>query len=592
MLELIITDRLHRKIVTVEDSPRLISMRRLKKREIILARKMKIHRFYLPSLTKAESAEFFKEFDKWWDQVIKPFGPDHPFWRNVVSSKMQEWERSAAYLALILFTLAQTAAKESHCIVFVCSSLEEEDICEKWGKKMGWKVYRRPFLSLPYWSRRIIQEITNVKNFLYMFSVCLYKKWFSPKYRLKTLLKNKQILIVSLLYQSAIKNGKYLDPFFGNLHNIIKQNSNSVAYLCGPLGNFREAAKKVRQHIEVFILMPYSIISWSELILLVLKVFLRRVRLPQTNFLGCDLSRLIMWNARRFEYFFSLDSEIYYTAVKKLCKSNHFDRLILLYEGNVFERGCVQAFRKYGSGWIVGYSHAVVFPLNLKIRLTNNEKERRPEPDILITTGPETRHLMSKIGNRDASMIHSACSLRYIPVSSDTKIQQTAQSNILVALDGVWASVTVLDWLIEHAERLKEYKIKLRAHPNVPIKTLLNQCLYDIPTNFYLSDDNLKADIESSFCVIYRQTSVGIQALMNGVPVIHLDIDAPLTCDPIVSLEAYKWTVRTPEELSTALEEIHLLKEEQRRKFINIARKYVKDYFAILDEKNVMPFLR
>ena len=590
MIELIITNQLHQKIAGEKNLPRLISMRPLTKKEIAFARKLGIRRFYLPSLTETQSVEFLREFDNFWNQVVQPFGSDHPFWRNVASSKMQEWESSTAYFALMLFTLAQKSTKESQFIVIVCSSIEEEDLCEEWGKKIGCKVFRRPYLSFPYWSRRIIQEIMNLKSFLYMFRICLYKKWFSPRYKPKSLEINKQILIISLFYNNCFKNGEYRDHFFGNLHNIIRQNGHSVSYLCGPLDEFREATKKVRNCSEVSILVPYSIISWCELIVLMLKVFMRRVRFTRSNFFGLDFSRLITWNARRFEYFFNIDSEIYYKAVMNLYKKEPFDKLIQLFEGNVFERACIQAFRKNSSGLIVGYSHAVVFPLNLKIRLTDGEKNRRPEPDFLVSTGPESKRLMVKVGKRESTRIYSACSLRYIPISDITRTEGTPQLNILVALDGVGATVTVLDWLFENAETLKDYKVKLRAHPNVPINTLLNQCLYDIPDNFFLSDGDLKTDIENSFCVIYRQTSVGIQALMNGVPVIHLYVDAPLPCDPMMNLKASKWPVSTIEELLTALQEIHSLGEKDNRAFIEVAKIYAKDYFTVADKNNVMGF--
>ncbi len=153
MVDLIITDRLHQKVFIDKTSPRLILLRPLTKKEIVLARRLGICRYYLPSLTETESAEFFKEFDNFWDQLLSYFDHDHPFWRNVVSSKMQEWENSASYLALTLFTLTKRTNKESLCIVVLCASIEEEDVYEEWGRKRGWKVYRRPRLSLPDWIR-------------------------------------------------------------------------------------------------------------------------------------------------------------------------------------------------------------------------------------------------------------------------------------------------------------------------------------------------------------------------------------------------------------------------------------------------------
>lgn len=588
--ELLITDRLHKGCMIRGKSPRLVSMRRLSAKEITFARKKKIRRYYLPVLNKDESAEFFREFDKFWDQVIKPFGTYHPFWRNVVSSKMQEWERSSAYLALILFTLAQKAAKESLHIVIVCSSLEEEDVCEDWGQKMEWKVYRRSYLSLPPSVRRIVQEAGNLKNFLYMTSVCLYKKWYSPKYKPETLLSNKQILMNSLSYLNSFKNGEYIDPFFGKLHNIMKEAGFAVTYLSKPLDNFKESVTKVRECREVSLLIPFSLISWCELILLVSKLLFRRFGIRQSSFNECDFSGLMRWNARRFNWFFNFDSEIYYAAIRKLCEINKFYRLIQLYEGNVFERGSIQAFKEKCSGIIVGYSHAVIYPLNLKMRLTDHEKFLRPEPDILVCTGTESKRLTKLIGNRETANIHSGCSLRYIPVANDEGTQRNNKPNILAALDGVWSCVTVLDWLLEQAEGLKEFNIRLRAHPNVPLNILLDQCINNLPHNYYQSEDSLKSDIESSFCVVYRQTSVGMQALLNGVPAIYLDIDAPLNADPLVELNKCKWIVRTPEELFDAIHEIRSLTATEKKDIISDAINYIKGYFALADNQNIKQF--
>ena len=567
-------------------------MRVLRKKEILLARELGLSRYYLPSLNEAQSEKFFKVFDKFWDHLIKPFDFEHFFWRNVVSSKMQEWERSLSYLGLILFTISQNVANEPKPIIIVCSSLEEECVCEEWGKKNGWNVYKRPYLPLPSMLRRFFQEIRNTKNFFRVFAVCLYKKWVSPKYEMDIDSKNKKILIVSLFYDSCFKNGVYLDPFFGNLHNTIKKNGKSATYLAGCLGNYRESAKKLKDNSHISIIIPYSMIRWTELLLLGLKVLIQRVRLQRNSFCGCDFSKLLMWNARRFDYSFNSDSEIYFKAMANLCKVENFERLIQLYEGNVFERGCIQAYKKYSMGTIVGYSHAVVYPLNLKIRLTGNEKKQKPEPDVLISTGPETKHLMTRIGNRDSSSVLSGCSLRNIPVLDDIETSATVRSDILVALDGVWSCVTVVDWLMEQKEIFKGYNIILRGHPNVPVKKVCAQCIHELPDNFYLSNNDLKADIENSFCVIYRQTSVGMQALMNGVPAIHLNIDAPLVCDPIMDIKVSNWTISTANELSTVLQEIYFLEEYQKIETVRVAKEYAERYFSTQNDQNIMKFFR
>jgi hypothetical protein len=149
-----------------------------------------------------------------------------------------------------------------------------------------------------------------------------------------------------------------------------------------------------------------------------------------------------------------------------------------------------------------------------------------------------------------------------------------------VALDGVWSTVPVLDWLMAQSHLFKDFKVNIRAHPNVPIHRVLSQCVCDKPDNFIISDGTLEEDLEGCFCVLYRQTSVVLQALMNGIPVIHLAIDAPLVADPIKTLEVCKWTVHSSRELQAALHKIKALNPDQKLSAVQSANKYALQYFA------------
>jgi hypothetical protein len=124
----------------------------------------------------------------------------------------------------------------------------------------------------------------------------------------------------------------------------------------------------------------------------------------------------------------------------------------------------------------------------------------------------------------------------------------------------------------------------------VSLKGLLGQCLKNSPDNFYQSDGNLETEIKNSLCVLYRQSSVGMQALLNGVPAIYLDVDAPLISDPIMSLKACKWRIRTPEELLKAIQEIRSLGFDQRKDLIDNARKNARNFFAFPSDENIIPF--
>jgi hypothetical protein len=593
MIELIITDRLHKRVIIKGREPYMISMRKLSSKEIFFARQIGIRRYYLPSLNEKESGEFFEKFDEFWNQVVKPFDSDHPFWRNAVSSKMQEWESSAAYLTLVLFTITRKTEKITLCLIIVCASIEEENVCAQWGKIYGWNVYKRQFLSLPTGLRKIYQEIKNIAWFFYRMLFALRQKFYLKNTICKKTLSNESTLIVSTFYSNSFQDNKYSDPFFGKLHCFLSANGHKCSYLCMPLEKLnRKFISSIKSQHEVPIYIPYILIGWIKFLSLFLRVLFRRLKIPRGEFMGCNFTKLLEWNSRRFSNSFNLIAEMYFSATYNLCNAHRLERFLINFEGNVFERACIQGFRKSGWGGVVGYCQGVIYPQNLKLRLTSEEIAVRPEPDVYICTGSYSKYLFAKIGNRKSSNIIPGCSLRYVPSSiSRNYSDKSTSAYILVTLDGVYNSAIVLDWLMEHSEKLNKFQIIIRPHPNVPLKFLLSQCINTWPGHFKISNSDLKRDIDNSYCVIYRQTSVGMQALLNGVPAIHLSIDLPLPGDPIMELKASRWVVKTSEELVNVLQKIQSMDSKKIIELINKEKKIIEDYLTYPTNENMRGFL-
>ncbi len=66
--------------------------RKLSRAEIRVIRSTGLKRYYLKPLSAGQEQKFFSAFGELWEKVVKGKGADDPFWRNGVSSKMQEWE--------------------------------------------------------------------------------------------------------------------------------------------------------------------------------------------------------------------------------------------------------------------------------------------------------------------------------------------------------------------------------------------------------------------------------------------------------------------------------------------------------------------
>lgn len=595
MVNIIILDKLRK--ATLQDNEellQLISMRKLSQREIALARKKGIRRYYLPCLDQNEVQEFYDEFDKFWNRVIHLFSKDHFFWRNAISSKMQEWERSLSYFILILFTLFYDSHKRKDLnLIFICSSLQEEDALAAWAGKFAWSVTHNRRSNLR-WFRMLIQQTKNNFRATRFLAACFYRKLMAPKTRVIVSDNNHNpiVLIVSLFYSHSFLEGKYTDPFFGTFHKYLEKKGIRYIYLCDSLNrpNFR-LKQNIHQCRDPKVIMPYSLLSIRKLSSILLRVFFRKFHFVNCEFMGVDFSKVILWNARRSSDYWNINAEVFFEATKKLCRKISLSQLLYIYEGSVFERACVQAFRQSSTGRILGYSHGNLDQLNLKLRLTDGEALIRPEPDRYVCAGSYTRKRLAEIGNIDLDKISTGCSLRGIPPLSHLQDRLNTAKQILIGLDGMWSSVNMLDWLFEHALIFKDFKVRIRPHPNVPFKKLKEQCLHTIPEYFEVSSDNLREDLKRSFCVIYRQSSIGIQALLNGIPAIHLAIDLPLPGDSMEELSVGKWVVKTPQELKAAFESIKSLDQQVRYDLLKEAKNFAEGYFSEPTEDKLQDFL-
>jgi len=401
------------------------------------------------------------------------------------------------------------------------------------------------------------------------------------------------VLIASLSYSWSFKKDEYLDPFFGDLHRLLKQNNNHFLYLSELLDSPDSAVTKtVSDCGEKMVFFPVRVLTVMELIKTLCQTYFTNLGFSEHHFMGCDFARLLRWNARRFMYRFNIHARIYFDAVSKLCKKYNFSRLLYIHEGNVFERACIQAFQKYSQGRIDGYCHsAAIYELNMRSRLTACERRNRPEPDRYICPGPYSKELLSTIGGRPLSKIHLACTLKEIP-SFHLDHPMAQSKTILVCLEGLLTSTYLLDWLIEHKDCFEGYEVLLREHPNMPVERLLKGCIHELPASFQIAKDlSFRECIQKSFCVVYRLTSTGMQALLSGVPVIYLEIDTPLRGDPMEDLKIGRWTVRDPDGLKAALEEIRRLDPAYKAKAQEQAKNFAEEFFSSPTDEKLKEFI-
>jgi len=512
--------------------------RKLFPAEIQLIQARGLKRYYLKSLREEQAVAFFEDFDKFWDGVIKDKRPEDRFWRNSVSSKMLEWENSVGYLALTPFTITEDASKDAMELFILPDSRQEACIWHAWALGQGWTVVEDNFGL----GQRVVQEIENITRSLRLVFLFFMKKWRAGPSFIQ--LKRKAILVITLFYSGANLKEKYEDLFFGNLSEDIDRKGMDALFM----GDGIDQKQKTKEGWPVNI---YSLMSWFDFFAGLWSVVNYRASFIGCSFRGVDFSSILEWHARRFRYDFNLTAEFFYRAVGRVSKKHPFEKMLFPFEGNIFERGAIQAFRRANpSGVIDGYSHAVVYPLNLKLHLTLLEADLSPQPDRYLVCGEHAKNMLTRIRRIKVPVI-SVCSLRSI----QRKIERipTLSREILIVLDGVWSTTYLLNWLCEHSKVFKGYKVMIRPHPNVNGQRLWRQCPDYSDGLFSISHRSLNDDLREADCVLYRQSSVGVMALMNKIPIIQLNIDLPLSGDPLEGIDKGRISVTDEKGLREAL---------------------------------------
>ena len=592
MITYILTDRINKKIARDYSGCFFISHRRLSRREVQLIHEFNFRRMYLSKFDDLEKEGFYREFDRFWNELIRDFGPQHVFWRNAVSSKMQEGSQSISYFVLLLWTLKNIEKKNSFSLVVICENVEEVGVFSLWASQNGLKLVR----TISWWqlfSKRISQEFWNLGKFFYFTYLCFKKKRIAPKISLENFSPmDKRTLVVSEFYSHSISNGKYQHPCWGPLYQFFSEQNQKFSILGDtidvPSPAIRNDLEAAYRSFNLFYL--YSLVGWWTIIKVSLRVFFRRISIGPCFFDGCDLAPLVRWHLRRFNYPFNINAEIFFEGVKRI-NQGQFQRMLITFEDNLFERACIQAFCALNKqGVVEGYSHGMICPFNMKLYLTDQEKDRRPQCDRYLTCGDYASKLLSVVACRPSQNIISACTFRSIPIFKYEDLQAHAKDVILVAFDGFYNAAQQFDWLVENKEAFGNYRVVLRAHPNVPWEYIFRHSLYALPEGFEISKEDLKKEFSRTFCVVYRSASIGLQAVLNGIPAIHMCVDLPLEGDPMYELNQLKWVVHNSEELKKALIQIKELSVQENEEARLKATKFAEEYFSPMTEHSIKPF--
>lgn len=464
------------------------------------------------------------------------------------------------------------------------------------------------------WSRFVARLRGQIKTWIRLvmeLAVSIFRVWEAKRHfgRISPKTEGKQpvFLIKSFVYLNAfIEDGLYKDPFFGELPQFLSRRLGDAANLLTVvIGSEKrtECYRKMRVLRDGRVVPLQVYLKWRDAVKGFIEVaracITKTFRVPEeVPFLGHDISCLLREVIASGGWKIQLGQYLHFAAAVRITKTHNMLACTLTYEGNPWERMFIKGLQ-YGCPhlFIVGYQHAVIPQSAVGMFLSQREMSSVPLPSFVFTTGRVPATIMERYGALPKERLRAACALRFGYLYNFRPMPRRSLQDrflVLVVLEGVKDVLPLVKYVLGQAPHCGNVKLRIRTHPVLPFERLLSFLGRDVEIhdNVEVSHGrSILEDLKECDAVLYWGTTVALEALMLGRPVINFDRGDPLSYDPLFELKDFKWRVSDGIDLPSTLGVIRGLSDQEYCMLQERARRYVMNYFRPVDDDAMSQFL-
>jgi len=412
------------------------------------------------------------------------------------------------------------------------------------------------FLDNDYWVYSFLRHcylfIKNIVDFFYNFIYSI----FYQKHNFPNKVCKVDFLFISHYTVTQGKSTYAIDSYFGDiLNNIHKNGRSSVVAYINHTSSKTATFKKIDSVIPILL---SNVINFIDLMHLYKGVFVARRSLGNNSSNDPLLVKVIKQAKINIFSKSTIRNLILAKQVEDIVKKYSPNLLIATYEGHAWERLVFSASRSVSPNIrCISYQHAPVFKFQHAIR---RNLEKKYNPDVILTSGqvPATQLSLSKeLSGTQISVIGSS---RNIVLKSKklTVMQEFEAFSCLVAPEGDLEECNILLFFaLDCANNNQGVNFIWRLPPMIDIDILLknNRRFVNLPDNVVISEVDLLNDILKSNTILYRGSSVVIQAVVFGLKPIYFKIDNELTIDPLYEISRGREIVCNIEDFQRSLTE-------------------------------------
>lgn len=406
---------------------------------------------------------------------------------------------------------------------------------------------------------------------------------------------SKYVIRTWLVNGVLIKDGIYQDAYFGRLLEYAGGCGYNVIVLAGIPANYRKAVRDIKCTKQLRGIPEEFFLNYVDFLRLPF-YFNLKVKLKEKVFFnGVDVT--LIYEKEIANGYFCADyfkNLLRYFIAKKFALAVRFEVYIQTFENYAWEKLTILGIRETGSsGKILGFQHAFVSRNSFKYFPGESEKDIMPLPDRIITRGQITKDIMEKYGHYRPGILKVGCALRQEYLGSIKPLKRKRFDRVVVPLTMVgYESALIMKFLYASGLADTDIKVIIRCHPAGLFESFKKYIHFNIPDNFIVSNEkSVQEELSATDMVLYTWTTVAVEAMKMGLPVIYLDLLDPMYVDPLFECSSFKRTVRRTAELLSAMKEFYDMSDSEFYHEQEMAQKYLMRDFYPVTEGNLTPFM-
>ena len=455
--------------------------------------------------------------------------------------------------AFYVVRIAELVRAKDGVFIIIGSSID----CAEQIKKLG-NVLRTTVRSFMRRRNKVALMLSeSFPKLIYVFIRALVRKFLLlvfKKSMAQDSVQRSSHLIITQLESASFKNRRFEDTYFKGLADILEAEAittTTVGFVACNFLNVIVCRGKCVFAFEAFV----NFCDIVRIFFKTLKLWMCGFRIQGTFVLnGLDLRHLFDKEMHRALYSgqMSVNLSVYYAA-KKIIGMSAVQKIFYPFENRSWEKMIILGIR------IIGYQHASLTLRHINFLLEEGEHNEIPMPDEIVTMGHVTRDMMVNIFHFPLDRVRVGCALRKSIPQEDKKRDFDMRSEIqtiLVALaSNIEEYVKMLVFLDKAFLHKRQYHLVIRPHPSIKFSQALT-IYWPRHISYELDDRLLTESMKTCDIALYASSTVSLEAIAAGVPVIHIKLNDTLNSDPLFGITYLKWTCGEPEALIDLIDEI------------------------------------